>query len=539
MSSLQVESESTALKRDSLGLPSVLAVSLSFISPTIGAIFVTALIVGQAGASAPFVFGMGAVALTLNAVTFAQFARRVPSSGILYSSVAKGIGPSTGLVQGLVLLVVYGVVSIANICLFGGFVADVLTRRATIDVPWWILSVGVIVAIGILAWLSVSASMRFDLVLLAFEVVVVGALFIVIVVQGGADGQIPGAVGPSLSPSGFSGLGLGFVYVALAYFGFESCTTVAEEARDTRRSIPFALIGSVVLSGIFFVFASYAILVGFGSAHLDALTDSAAPVSDLAGRYIGDWYEVFIDIAAVSAITAVLLSMQNGNFRIWHSLAREQVLPRFLAKVHPEHKTPTAAIIGFSIVSAIGALIAGSTWGPLESWGYLGYFCGLGILPIYLLPQHRPDSLHVDQAPQRVQLADPRRLPGAVVADHGDGAGLHHLPPTGWSRPGDALHPAGRHARSHRLGDGAAQNRCRTDRSSRCEPVRRRRHGARGPQPDRGSLMNGQGRLSGRVGVLTGTATGIGRAGACASPVRALLWSASTATPTRASALST
>lgn len=386
MSSLASDLEPTELKRDSLGLPSVLAVSLSFISPTIGAIFVTALIVGQAGASAPFVFAMGAVALTLNAVTFAQFARRVPSSGILYSSVAKGIGPSTGLVQGLVLLVVYGVVSVANICLFGGFVADVLKRRAGIDVAWWMLSLGVIAAIAVLAWLSVSASMRFDLVLLAFEVVVVGVLFLVIIVQGGADGQIPGAVGPTLSPSGFSGLGLGFVYVALAYFGFESCTTVAEEARDTRRSIPFALIGSVVLSGLFFVFASYAILVGFGTSHLDALTGSSAPVSDLAGRYIGDWYEVFIDIAAVSAITAVLLSMQNGNFRIWHSLAREQVLPRVLARVHSEHQTPIAAIIGFSVVSAAGALLAGSHWGPLESWGYLGYFCGLGILPIYLLP---------------------------------------------------------------------------------------------------------------------------------------------------------
>ena len=376
----------TELRRDSLGLPSVLAVSLSFISPTIGAIFVTALIVGQAGASAPFVFGLGALALTLNAVTFSQFARRVPSSGILYSSVAKGISPSVGLVQGLVLLVVYGVVSIANICLFGGFVSDVLTRRASLEVPWWVLSVGIVLVIGVLAWLSVSASMRFDLLLLAFEVLVVGILFVTIIARGGAEGQIPGAVGPTLSPTGLSGLGLGFVYVALAYFGFESCTTVAEEAKNTRRSVPFALVGSVLLSGIFFVFASYAVLVGFGADNLDALTSSASPVSDLAGRYIGDWYEVFIDIAAISAITAVLLSMQNGNYRIWHSLAREQVLPRVLSKVHPVHSTPTAAIIGFSAVSAAGAVAAGSYWGPLESWGYLGYFCGLGILPIYLLP---------------------------------------------------------------------------------------------------------------------------------------------------------
>ena len=374
------------LRRDSLGIPSVLAVSLSFISPTIGAIFVTALIVGQSGGSAPFIFAMGAVALTLNAVTFSQFARRMPSSGILYSSVAKGIGPSTGLVQGLVLLVVYGVVSIANINLFGGFVSDVLERHAHIEIPWWVLNIAVVLVIAVLAWLSVSASMRFDLVLLAFEVLVVGILVLVIIFRGGAAGQVPAAFGPALSPTGFSGLGLGFVFVALAFFGFESCTTVAEEAKNTRRSVPIALIGSVALSGIFFVIASYAMIVGYGRDNLADLIGSSAPVSDLAGRYIGGWYEPLIDIAAVSAIGAVLLSMQNGNFRIWHSLAREQILPGVLAKVHPKYATPSAAIIGFSVVSIAGSLLAGSYWGATNAWGYLGYFCGLGILPIYLLP---------------------------------------------------------------------------------------------------------------------------------------------------------
>ena len=377
---------STELRRNSLGIPSVLAVSLSFISPTIGAIFVTALIVGQSGGSAPFIFALGAVALALNAVTFSQFARRVPSSGILYSSVAKGLGPSTGLVQGLVLLVVYGVVSIANINLFGGFVSDVLERHAHLHVPWWVLNIAIVLVIAVLAWLSVSASMRFDLILLAFEVLVVGVLVVVIIFRGGAAGQVPAAFGPTLSPTGFSGLGLGFVFVALAFFGFEACTTVAEEAKNTRRSVPIALVGSVALSGIFFVIASYAMIVGYGKDNLADLISSSAPVSDLAGRYIGAWYEPLIDVAAVSAIAAVLLSMQNGNFRIWHSLAREQILPGVLAKVHHRHATPSAAIVGFSVVSVVGSLLAGAYWGATNAWGYLGYFCGLGILPIYLLP---------------------------------------------------------------------------------------------------------------------------------------------------------
>ena len=375
-----------SLKRDSLGLPSTIAVSLSFIAPTIGALFETQLIASKAGASTPFVFAIGAIALALNAATFAQFAKRLPSSGILYSAVAKGLGAPAGLVMGLVLLVVYGIVSVANIDLFGSFVADVLKRRASTDVPWWVLVIAIVLLIGVFAWFSVSASMKFDLVLLAFEIVVTGILFLVIIVRGGDSGQHLSVLGPTLSPGGASGLGLGFVYVALAFFGFEACTTVAEEAKNPRRSVPIALIGSVLISGLFFVFASYATVIGFGTGNMDKLTGSAAPISDLAGRYMNHGYEALIDIAAISAITAVLFSMQNANARVWFALSRESIIPRILNRTHPKYKTPTTAIVAFSAVSLVGALAFGAYWGPNAAFGNLGYFAGLGILPIYLLP---------------------------------------------------------------------------------------------------------------------------------------------------------
>lgn len=386
MTTTEPRAQTHELRRNALGLPSTLAVSLSFIAPTIGALFETQLIAGKAGASTPFVFAVGAVALALNAATFAQFAKRVPSSGLLYSSVAKGLGASAALVMGIVLLVVYGMVAVANLDLFGGFVSDVLKRRAHADVPWWLIIIGLVLLIGVFAWFSVSASMKFDLVLLTFEVLVTGGLFLVIILRGGNGGQAPSVLGPALSPTGASGLGLGFVFVALAFFGFEACTTVAEEAKNPKRSVPIALIGSVILAGVFFVFASYATLIGFGTGHVDQLTTSVSPISDLAGRYIGNGYEALIDIAAISAITAVLFSMQNANARIWFSLSREHIIPRFLNRTHPRYQTPTTAIVSFSIISLVLAIIFGAYWSPVTAFGYLGYFCGLGILPIYLLP---------------------------------------------------------------------------------------------------------------------------------------------------------
>ena len=65
------------LKRNALGLPSTMAMSLAFISPTIGVLFISALIAGKAGVASPFTFILGTLGIALMASTLAQFTRRV------------------------------------------------------------------------------------------------------------------------------------------------------------------------------------------------------------------------------------------------------------------------------------------------------------------------------------------------------------------------------------------------------------------------------------------------------------------------------
>src|SRR6266536_1284416 len=80
------------LKRNAIGLPSAMAMSLAFISPTIGVIFISALIAKQAGASAPFAFIIGTVGVLLMANTLAEFTKRVPSAGTFYTFAARAGG---------------------------------------------------------------------------------------------------------------------------------------------------------------------------------------------------------------------------------------------------------------------------------------------------------------------------------------------------------------------------------------------------------------------------------------------------------------
>lgn len=380
------------LKRNVIGLPSAMAMSLAFISPTIGVIFISALIVNQAGASAPFAFIIGTIGVLLMANTLAEFTKRVPSAGTFYTFAGQAGGRYVGFIVGWLLFLAYAFQSPINTNLFGFFVPQVLKRDFGIDLTafWWVFALGIIVFVAWLGYESIKYSLRLDIIFVAFEVLVMAILLIYIVLQGGAEGQSLQSFTPSLAPgpaasTPLSGVWLAFIFILFAFFGFESSTTVAEECVNPRRNIPIALIGSVGLTGLWFIFALYAVVVGFGPSHMDALASDPVPLDTLARRYLGDYYAVFIDIAALMANVAVLIAIHNANFRIFYAMGREGVLPRWLGKTHPIHMTPYTAIIGFSIFAGILTLITGVLWGPQAAFGNNGFLSSMGILPIFVV----------------------------------------------------------------------------------------------------------------------------------------------------------
>jgi amino acid transporter len=373
------------LRRNAMGLPSAFAMSVAFISPTIGIVFISALLASVAGAAAPLAFILGSLAMACTAYALAQFAGRIPSAGVLYSSVAKTFGTSTGFVVGVVLMVAYLVVSPLNTDLFGGFISPILKSGLGIDIPWWVLLIFINLVAAVLAWFSVHRSMQFDLALLIGEVLIVGTLMVVAVVHAGSGGQLPHAFTPSASPSGWHGISLAFVFTVFAFFGWESSTTIAEELHLPRRAVPIALIGSVLLAGAWFVFGTYALTVGYGHTHVAALAGATNPVNTLAHKLIGGWYVTLTDLAAISALTGVIIAIHNANFRLLYSLSRERVLPRMLARTHRKYQTPHLAIIAFTIFGIISGLFFGLLWGPVPAFGYLGYFTGLFIAVVYFM----------------------------------------------------------------------------------------------------------------------------------------------------------
>jgi amino acid transporter len=242
-----------------------------------------------------------------------------------------------------------------------------------------------------LAYRGISASLKTALVLVGAEVLVILVLSLIVLGRGGAEGVSLHPLSPSASPHGYSGLATGFVFAALSFVGFEAATTLSEEVRSPRRTVPWAILFSVVGVGVLYVFCIWAEVIGLGARATDALTGVSTPWNDLATRYAG-WMKWPVIVASVSSMFAVMVNSANGIVRILNTMGREQLLPRMLAYVHPRYRTPTRAVLvvgAFSVVIAIGLGIVNGGLDDATAgsnvYGYLGFLLTLGILPVYVL----------------------------------------------------------------------------------------------------------------------------------------------------------
>ena len=105
----------------------------------------------------------------------------------------------------------------------------------------------------------------------------ISVLLLIVLVHHGHifNAQILDAHGKSLH-----GIILGMVFFVLAFGGFESATSLGIEAREARRTIPFALIGSVVV-GLFLTVNAYVQVLGFQGTG-QQLASQSSPLNTLA-----------------------------------------------------------------------------------------------------------------------------------------------------------------------------------------------------------------------------------------------------------------
>jgi amino acid transporter len=272
----------------------------------------------------------------------------------VYAFVGATLGPRAGLVSGFGLLgtyCFYGVVTSSATGIFG--TAFLQAVGIWPDPPSWAPFLLVAVALlGSLA-LTIAPARRGTTVLLTVEgltvllILVVSAIVLVRLVSGSVPAGAPSPdAGFTLSvftvPPGTqtSAVFLGVVFGFLSFAGFEAAATLGEEARNPRKDIPRAILGTAVFGGVYFVIVASSSLLG-----------------DLGSSYIAGWVGDVITLGAAISAFGCCLACVVGASRLTFAFARDTRRDRGTATgLAATTRAGTPAVAAITVVAVVALI---------------------------------------------------------------------------------------------------------------------------------------------------------------------------------------
>ena len=197
------------------------------------------------------------------------------------------------------------------------------------------------------------------------------------------------------APNGFAGISSAAAIIFFAYIGFDAVSTAAEETRHPQRNMPIGMIGSLVVCTLIYM-AVAVVLTGLVPWNQLGTAEPLATAFSTLGM---NWTAGVISAGAVFATTSVLIVFQMGQPRIFFSMARDGLLPRWAARVHPKYHTPhVTTILTGVFVGLLAGLANIDEIVELTNIGTLFAFV-LVALGVLVLRRTNPDAPRPFRAP--------------------------------------------------------------------------------------------------------------------------------------------
>ncbi|WP_459308335.1 amino acid permease [Arthrobacter sp. HLT1-21] len=287
-----------------------------------------------AGPAVLISFLIAGLASAAAALSYAEFAGMIPRAGSAYTYGYVALGEFIGWFIGWDLLLEYiAIVAVVAIGISGYFTE--FMRGIGIEVPIWMqgtpdtLEGGLVNLPAIVVCLFITFILsrgtktfgRFELVAVAVKILLI--LFIIGLGFFFVDGQ---NYAPFI-PNGFGAVFAGAATVFFAVFGYDAMSTAAEEATDGKKHMPKAIILSLAIAMVLYVLAT---LVLTGMQNWEDLDTSAAFA--VAFQSVGlPVIATIISAFAVLSILTVMLTFLLGVTRVWFSMSRDGLLPKWFS----------------------------------------------------------------------------------------------------------------------------------------------------------------------------------------------------------------
>jgi APA family basic amino acid/polyamine antiporter len=153
---------------------------------------------------------------------------------------------------------------------------------------------------------------------------------------------------------GYSGILRGAAVVFFAFMGFDSVTTAAQETRNPQRDLPIGIFGSLAACALLYMLFALVLTGVVRYTALDVPDPIAVGIDATGAR----WLSPLIKLGAICGLSSVVLVGQLAQTRIFYTMARDGLLPSWVARVHPRFRTPHLTTMATGLFMA---LVAGTT----------------------------------------------------------------------------------------------------------------------------------------------------------------------------------
>ena len=359
----------------------------------------------RGGPGVVILFLITAIACAFTAFCYSEFASRIPVAGSAYTYAYASFGELFAWIIGWALIMEY---SIGNIYVayswsdyFTSFmdkigvhipqylctsymeVKDAMANGSTnpdvldafnnapiigglkiiLDLPAFIINI----LITMLVYRGIKESRNFSNLMVILKMIVVGLVIIVggylVFSHGLTANWMPANTEgvKSFMPNGFKGVMAAVSGVFFAYIGFDAVSVLAEESKNPQRDLPRGMILSLVVCTVVYILLTLVLTGAVNYKNFEGVGDPLAFIFEKQNLNIG-WMQFFVAIAAVVAMTSVMLVFQMGQPRIWMSMSRDGLMPPLFQKIHPKYKTPSFATIVTGFVVGVPILFTDKTF---------------------------------------------------------------------------------------------------------------------------------------------------------------------------------
>jgi len=380
----------TANNLVSLGIGAIIGAGIFTLTGTAAAL--------HTGPAVVLSFILAAVACAFAGLCYSEFASMIPISGSAYTYAYATMGEFVAWIIGWDLIIEYLFASSTVAVSWSGYMVSFL-KDFGISIPTSIAqapynydsntgiftptgalinfpAIFIVAFITTLLVIGISESAKFNNIIVIVKVAVI-LLFIGFgfsyVNMDNLTPFIPEAKGPG--EFGFDGIVRGAGIIFFAYIGFDAVSTAAQESLNPQKDMPRGILGSLAICTVIYILVGI-VMTGMVPYQQLNVPDPVAVAVNAGGESLF-WLRFPIKIGALAGLSSVILVMLLGQPRIFYSMSKDGLLPKFFSAVHPRFKTPYITTI---ITGIVAMVIAG--FGPIN---LLGELVSIGTLLAFVI----------------------------------------------------------------------------------------------------------------------------------------------------------